>query len=174
MNILEEIKKADKSSKEFILSIAAAVKKDKNIIKQLVETLDKCDAIELATCISILEHITKNEPELVLPHIQCITRFINNPTPRVKWETSCLIGNMAAKFPDNVFCAAHQLLLNTNDDETVVKWSAAFALTEMAKNSPKARKILVPKFHAIMNRETNSGVKNVYVKTLRYLERRKK
>jgi len=59
------------------------------------------------------------------------------------------------------------LLENTNDKSTVIRWSAAFALTETAKGSTKAQKELVPEFKEILAREDNNGVRNIYLKYLK-------
>ncbi|MFH1602260.1 MAG: hypothetical protein ABIB61_04890 [Candidatus Shapirobacteria bacterium] len=96
--------------------------------------------------------------------------------PRVKWGAPEAIGNMAKDYPDKVAKAIPNLLKNTTDDKTnttVVKWCAAFALTEIAKHNPKTRKQLVPIFQKIINKEQNNGVKNVYVKALKAIEKEK-
>jgi len=68
------------------------------------------------------------------------------------------------------------LLKNTTDDKintTVIKWCAAYALTEIAKHNPKARIQLLPVFEKIIKKEQNTGVKNVYVKALKVIEKEK-
>jgi hypothetical protein len=52
-----------------------------------------------------------------------------------------------------------------------VRWSAAFALAEIAKSSLKTQKELIPKFSEILKKEANNGVKNIYVKTLKELKK---
>jgi len=61
------------------------------------------------------------------------------------------------------------LLKNTKDKGTVVRWSVAFALGEIAKNNPKAAKILLPKMNELVKKEQNNGVKNVYLKALKVI-----
>jgi hypothetical protein len=39
------------------------------------------------------------------------------------------------------------------------------------KNNPKLQKELVPKFKEIAEKEKNNGVKNVYIKALKTLEK---
>ena len=70
------------------------------------------------------------------------------------------------KIPDKVKDAVPKLLENTKDKGTVVRWSAAFALTEIVKSNPEMQKELVPEFKEILERENNKGVKNIYVKYL--------
>jgi hypothetical protein len=66
------------------------------------------------------------------------------------------------------------LLKNTSDDAantTVIKWCAAFALAEIARYNKKARKHLVPVFEKIIKQERNNGVRNVYVKAMKAIEK---
>jgi len=53
----------------------------------------------------------------------------------------------------------------------VIKWCAAFALAEIAKHNAKTRKQLLPVFEKIIGNEKNNGVKNVYIKALKAIER---
>ena len=55
------------------------------------------------------------------------------------------------------------------DRSTVIRWSAAFALTETAKGSTKAQKELIPEFKKILEREDNNGVRNIYYKIFKNL-----
>jgi len=79
--------------------------------------------------------------------------------------------------PEKVAKAIPNLLKNTTDDKintTVIKWCAAFGLAEIAKHNPKTRKQLLPIFEKIIKSEKNNGVKNVYVKALKAIEKEKK
>jgi hypothetical protein len=64
-------------------------------------------------------------------------------------------------------------LINTKDDSTVVRWCAAYALTEIAKSNLRTRAELVPVFNGYVEKEKNNGVRNVYVKTLKVIEKGK-
>jgi hypothetical protein len=64
-----------------------------------------------------------------------------------------------------------KLLKNVKEDSTVIRWCAAYALTEIVKNNPKTRKQLIPLFEEISKTEQNNGVKNVYQKVLKLLDK---
>jgi hypothetical protein len=81
------------------------------------------------------------------------------------------IGNLAQKFPKEVEKAVPKLLVNTKDESTVVRWCAAFALSEIIKNNPGVREELVPKIEGIIKNEKNNGVKNVYLKALKTINK---
>jgi hypothetical protein len=80
---------------------------------------------------------------------------------------------MAKMYPEETVKAVPYLLQNTTDEKqntTVIKWCAAFALTEIAKSNAKTRKALLPTFDEITKRETNTGVKNVYLKAMKSIK----
>jgi hypothetical protein len=92
----------------------------------------------------------------------------------VKWGVPEAIGNMAKDFPDDVVKAIPFLLKNITDEEfntTVIRWCSAFALCEIARYNVKTRKQLVPLFEKLIIEETNNGVRNVYVKALKAIEK---
>ena len=121
-----------------------------------------------------MKHVSSINPDILVPYIDIIVNYINYKAPRVKWGVPEAIGNMARKYPDKVAKAIPYLLKNTTDDKvntTVIKWCAAYALSEIAKNNPKARIQLIPIFEKIIKTEQNNGVKNVYVKVLKAIEK---
>jgi len=62
------------------------------------------------------------------------------------------------------------LLKNTTlgkNNTTVIRWCAAFALTEIAPNNPDAREELLPVFETLAVQDENSGVRKVYIKALK-------
>ncbi len=167
MEVLDEIRSKKKKPKELLLFLTEKTKKNPDLFMQLIDGLKIGSKVEKGTCLSVVAHIAKDKPELVIPHLDHIMEYINSDAPRVKWEAAEVIANIAQKFPDKASKTIPKLLLNTTDEGTVVRWSAAYALTEIAKNHPKTQKELVPKFLGIARRETNNGVKNVYLKALK-------
>ena len=84
----------------------------------------------------------------------------------MKWGVPEAIGNISKKHPEKVVRAIPNILKNAKEDSTVVRWCAAYALTEIAKNNPKTRSELIPIFNEIIGGEKNNGVKKVYVKAM--------
>ena len=77
-----------------------------------------------------------------------------------------------------VFCclsgvekAIPKLLQNLQEKSTVVRWCAAYALSEIAKYNTKKQEDLIKKFHTHIKTEQNNGVKNVFLKTMKILEK---
>lgn len=125
-------------------------------------------------CADAMKHISAEKPEMLAPYIEKLIEYINYKLPRVKWGVQEAIGNMSKEYPDQTAKAIPNLLKNTTDDSintTVIKWCAAYALTEIAKNNPSTRDQLVPIFAEIIDREANNGVRNVYIKALKKIEK---
>ena len=169
MGAVEEILQSKRKPKEKVSLLAKKVKENNKFLNQLIEYFEVGSVADKGNCIEVMEYVSQDDPKFVLPYIKFIIEHINNDAPKVKWETARVIGNVAQQFPDKVSNAIEKLFLNTKDKGTVVRWSAAFALTEIAKNNPKMQKELVPKFSEIVKKEENNGVKNVYVKALKIL-----
>jgi hypothetical protein len=171
MSTIEQILKSKNKPREKVDLLAKEVREKRISINQLIDYFEIGSVSEKGSCVEIIEHVSRDEPEIVLPHIDFIIDHINDKAPKVKWETAEAIGNISRKYPNEVTKAVPKLFLNAKESGTVIRWSAAFALTEIAKNNPKLRKELVPKFNEIAEEENNSGVKNVYVKALKILEK---
>ncbi|MCL4339095.1 HEAT repeat domain-containing protein [Patescibacteria group bacterium] len=167
MNILEGIRKSKKNSKQLLVEIATAIKKDPKLIEQIKEGLKKGSKTEKGILMESLEYVTKDDPAIVEKLLNTITDFINyKDSPRVRWEAARIIANVSAKYPKEAGKVVDKLFLNTNDKGTVVRWSAAYALGKIARYNLNSRTNLVPKIEAFLKKEQNSGVKNVYLKAL--------
>jgi hypothetical protein len=169
MRVIDEIRGSKTKPKELVVFLAENVKKDGKLFAQLVDCLKNGSNVEKGVCAEVMEYVTKDKPELAVPYIDDIVGYINYDAPKVKWETARVVGNVAQRFPEKASKAVPRLLLNTGDGGTVVRWSAAYALTEIAKNNLRLRKKLVPGFLEIVAKEENSGVKNVYLKALKII-----
>jgi hypothetical protein len=171
MSKLEQILKSKNKPKEKVDLLAKEVKENGISINQLINHFETTSTAEKGICIEAMEYVSRDEPEIISPYINFIIDHINDEAPKVKWETARVISNISRKYPNEATKAIQKLFLNAKDSGTVVRWSAALALTEIAKNNPRLRKELVPKFKEIAEKEKNSGVKNVYVKALKILEK---
>ena len=148
------------------------MKTDKTLFAQLVDCLKNGSDVEKGTCADVMKNVTKDEPELAAPYIDELIEHINDKAPRVKWGVPESIGNIARKFPEKVEKAVPNLLINTKNESTVVRWCAAYALSEIVKSNSKTRGTLVPRIEEIVKYETNNGVKNVYLKALNRIEKK--
>ena len=169
--IIEEILTSDKKHKEKVALITERVKNDKKLLAQLFVLLKMGNDVEKGTAAEVMKFVSKENPETMAPYIDVLIEYIDYKAPRVKWGCPESLGNLAKKYPEKVEKAIPKLLINAKDKSTVIRWCAAFALTEIAKYNSKKQKGLVIKFQNIIKTEHNNGVKNVYLKALKEIEK---
>ena len=167
MKIIDEIHSWKGKPKELVALLTNSVKQDQALFAQLVDCLRNGSDVEKGTCADIIKNVTKDEPGIALPYIDEMIEYINYRAPRVKWGIPESIGNIAKAFPDRVVAAIPKLLENTKDESTVVRWCAAYALSEIIKSNEEIRDELVPRIEEMLNREKNTGVRNVYLKVMK-------
>ncbi|MFA5374551.1 MAG: hypothetical protein WC455_02190 [Dehalococcoidia bacterium] len=174
MSEIKEILQSQLKPKEKLTSLVEAVTKKKITAKEFIQYFKSASDTEKGTCADAMKHISKDKPEILAPYINELIDYINYDVPRVKWGVPEAIGNMSKRYPKEVEKAIPNLLTNTNDKSTVIRWCAAYGLTEIAKNNDKTRKKLVPLFESMVKKENNNGVRNVYVKAIRFIEKGEK
>lgn len=132
-------------------------------VNQLIQFANCAKPPILATCIESLEFVTQNKPELLTREgMQFVLTHVNNKAPRVKWECGKVIGNCIHLFSDLAEEALKALLINSEDEGTVVRWSAAFAIGKIYRLQLPLNAELLPAISAIINREEKNSIKKIY------------
>ena len=135
---------------------------------ELIAFAEKSKDSEKATCIEAIEYATKQNPKIVDESVFAyVTKTLTENAPRVKWESAKVIGNIAHIFPTKLNKAIGNLLINSENNGTVVRWASAFALGEILKLKTKHNKDLLPTIEAICNRERDTGVKKKYLDAIK-------
>ncbi|MBN2603046.1 MAG: hypothetical protein JXA91_02815, partial [Candidatus Thermoplasmatota archaeon] len=140
---------------------------EKNRIEELIVCFKNGSDVEKGTCAHVMKIVSANDQEIFKPYIFNLIEYINYKAPRVKWGIPETIGNLAKKYPKEVGEAIPKLMLNTADKSTVVRWCAAFALTEIAKYNFEKQKKLISEIKELVKKEDNKGVKNLYLRALK-------
>jgi hypothetical protein len=175
METIREILDSKRKPKEIVSVSAERVLHNPKLFEELMTILKTGYDEEKGTFADIIKHVTAEKPEIAEPFIEELIDFINYKAPRVKWGIPETIGNISKKSPQKVEKAIPFLLKNTpenKDNSTVIRWCAAYALSEIAKAS--LDKNLLTKIKDISEKETNNGVKNVYLKAIKHIEKNKK
>ena len=167
MEIAEEIKNWKGKPKELVTFLTEKIAADHALFPQVIKLLKTGSKIEKGTSADIIEKVSIENPELVAPYLNDLIDYINFDLPRVKWGIPQAIGNLSKKYPIESGKAIPKLLINTKDESTVVKWCAAFAISEIAKYNTSTQSMLLPKMQHIAESEKNNGVKNVYLKAIK-------
>jgi hypothetical protein len=174
MSLIEDILKSRIKPKEKQIKLVDAVVSKHISSKEFIDFFESASDVDKGTCADAMKHISALNPDILAPYIETLIKYINYKLPRVKWGVPEAIGNMSIKYPDQTAEAIPYLLNNTADDKlntTVIKWCAAFALTEIARYNPRTRNKLVPLFKDIIEIEQNNGIRNVYIKTFKGIEK---
>ena len=170
MKLLDEIRDTNKKPKEFLVFLSEKVKKDKSLLDNFSKCLENGSPVEKGICMEVLEFVSQEKPELVIPYIDEVITYLNYDAPRVKWEAARVVANLSQKYPEKAAKTVDKLMINTKDKGTVVRWATAFALGEIVKYNKNIQKELVKKIEDIIKKEQNSGVKNVYLKALKMIK----
>jgi hypothetical protein len=170
MDKLQEILSSDMGHKEQVALIVEKAKGDAGVLAQVFELLRTGRDVDKGTAAEVMKFISKEKPEMMLPYVDLLVEYIDYKAPRVRWGCPEAIGNMAARYPHEVEKAIPRLLGNLNDKSTVVRWCAAYALTEIAKYNQVKQAELVGVMQKLMESEQNNGVRNLYVKALKVIQ----
>jgi hypothetical protein len=121
-----------------------------------------------ATCIEAIEFATKSQPEISSPScLDFVSKTLTEKVPRIKWESARVIGNIAHQHPENLEEAINNLIVNSEHSGTVVRWSAAYALSQIIKIQTSRNKDLIPAIESICKREEKNSIKKIYLDALR-------
>ena len=137
-------------------------------VEELMKFAGKAKPPVKATCIESLEFATRTNPGIVTRDaLDFVLNSLSDKAPRVKWESAKVTGNCIHLFPGKIDDAVKKLLDNTEDEGTVVRWSAAFALSQVLKMKTKINDQLIPAVEAIIEREEKNSIKKIYLDALK-------
>ena len=141
-------------------------------IDELIAYAEKQKSTDKATCIEAVEYATKKLPAIANENLLLyVTKALKADEPRIKWESAKVIGNIAKNFPAQLDECIHNLLPNTEQTGTVVRWSTAYALSEILKLKTGLNKELLPKIEIICEKEEDNGVKKKYLDALKKVKK---
>lgn len=169
MGKIDEIfkNKALKPSAKVEILAAALAGKEMSVNELVVFASLSKDPVK-ASCIEAIEHVSLKHPDVI--NKECWEFAVNQlpcKAPRVKWESARLIGNVAHLFPQELGPAITRLLSNSEHPGTVVRWSAAFALSRIMDVKSSWNKDLIPAVEAIIEREEKNSIRKIYIQALK-------
>jgi diketogulonate reductase-like aldo/keto reductase len=167
MSIISETLKFEMPPKEKILLLAKQIRGRSEFLIEIADYCQGATDADKAICLAAVNHITKDDPTFIQNHIDFVINQIDNKSAQVKLEASEIIASAAKASPDQVAKAIPRLMEITKDEASIVRWGAAYALTEIAKSSdPKTVKQLLRFFKAEVKKEKMSSVRNLYLEAL--------
>jgi hypothetical protein len=153
--------------------LSKAVFKGKITVEDLIRVASKSKDAEKGTCVETLEFVTRTKPEI--SNRKCLNfavTCLGDESPRVKWEAAKVIGNIAGLYQKNLDDAIAGLLINAEDPGTVVRWSAAHALSKILAFKTKGNTDLIFAVEAIIRREQDNAIKKIYLTALKKVQKK--
>ncbi|HUR66757.1 MAG TPA: hypothetical protein VMZ03_10460 [Chitinophagaceae bacterium] len=155
-------------AKEKVLSISQLIIRDKISIQRLIEIAGSAGDTGQATIIESMEYASKTKPTIINEKaFQFVIEKLKSDAPRVKWESAKVIANTAHLFPKILKKAVPALLDNSEHTGTVVRWSAAGALSKIIQCKTSLNKQLIPAIEALEKSEEDHAIRKIYQQGLK-------
>lgn len=168
MNLDELLKSKDLKPKEKTVMIANAVLNGDFAIKDIIDVASSSKDPAKATCMEAFEYATNKNPEIAnMDLFMFAQNNLNAKATRLKWESAKVVGNIAHLFSTNLEVAITSLLENSKHDGTVVRWSVAFALTQIFQLPQYSNEGFRALLQNIYDSEEKDSIKKIYKKVLR-------
>ncbi len=137
-------------------------------INLLVDFANESDETIKATCIEAIEIVSKERPQIVSEYcFEFVTKALAEESPRVKWESAKVIANSAHLFSGKLDKAIKNLLVNAEHKGTVVRWSAALALSQIVKLKTKKNVDLLRVIESATSPSARSSIRKIYLGAIR-------
>lgn len=121
-----------------------------------------------ASCIEAIERLASDSPANVpAAAVDFCIASLSDKAPRIKWESAKVIGHCIHKHPKKVSDAVKALLDNTEHEGTVVRWSAAYALSRIAAMGLPLNRTLIPAMEAIAAREEKNSIRKIHLEAIK-------
>jgi len=168
MDIQQLLKDKTVKGKEKVETLSKAVLDGSLTPAELLDAAMKAKGADSGTCVEAMEFFTRTNPELCSkPCLDFMVVCLEDKAPRVRWEAAKVIGNVVALYATKLEDAISKLLANTEHPGTVVRWSAAYALTKIVEQKTKHNRDLVQAIEAITEREENNAIRKMYLACLK-------
>lgn len=168
MDVDELMKRKDLKQKEKIEALAEAIISGELAIIDLIEVASIVKEPAKAVYMEAFEYATNKKPMIASRELFIFAQ--NNlrvKSPRLKWESAKVIGNIAHLYSEFLKSAVASLIENTKDEGTVVRWSAAYALTQIFQLSNYSNDEFRILLQNISESEKKNSIKKIYLKALK-------
>jgi len=169
MKSIESILGSSIAAKQKEVALVSLIEGESGQLAALVERFPSVSKSDQGTVMAALESFSRQRPDLVLLHADFVVGHVEDSQPRVRWEASRVVGNLAGANVPVLQSAVPALLRNARNEGTVVRWSAAFALTQLALGDVVLGQELLPRLAELARRETGDGIRKMYEKALKRL-----
>ncbi|HQQ93998.1 MAG TPA: hypothetical protein PLQ93_05550 [Bacteroidia bacterium] len=168
MNLIEFFEEKQYKPSQKTAALAGNLINGKVLARDLIAFAAEAKDPQKATCIEAVEYVCREKPEIVNAELfDFIIQQLNSKAPRVKWESAKVIGHCAHRFVNALEEAIQNLLQNSSHPGTVVRWSVAYALSQIFRLRTKHNKTLLTAIETILKREEKNSIRKIYLKALK-------
>lgn len=168
MNISEIFEDKSLKAKAQTTRLSEGLMQEKISTMSLIAFAQQAKDSHKATCIEAIEFATQSNPDILdADGFLFMIQALAEKAPRVKWESAKVIGNTAHLHKTLISQAVDGLLKNAVNDGTVVRWSAAFALGEIAKLNTLENSRLLPIIEKLCMQEEKNSIQKIYLAALK-------
>lgn len=136
-------------------------------VSELISFANHAKDAPRATCTEALEYVTKLNPSFADNMVwEFVVASLDAKAPRVRWESAKVIGNIAHLFTARLHECIGLLLANSEHTGTVVRWSAAYAISSMLRTGAPESEPLIAIAKSIPEREEKNSIRKMYLAAL--------
>ncbi|MCL1857970.1 MAG: hypothetical protein FWF92_01895 [Oscillospiraceae bacterium] len=175
MNIISLLDNKNMKPLEKRVKIVEIIRMNFISIKEIKSLQDTIDDKKMALIFEAMEDVTNKNPEIAnLDWLIFVQNFILSKSNNLKREASRIVGNIAYLFPNNLNVAIQNLIENTKNESTVIRWGSAYALARIIQIPKYANNELYAVIEDLCEQETDNGVKNQFTNGLKKAEKIRK
>lgn len=156
---------------EKVKQMSLAISNKEILIEEIIDIRKTLKDSEIAFCMEAIEAVTNFNPEISnIEYLKFASSYIESKSNSLKRESSRVIGNIAIRYPNDLDKPIQSLLNNANDEGTVIRWSAAYALSKIITIPKYLNSDLLDKLKEISEKEEKNSIKNIYLKAFKKLK----
>jgi len=144
-------------------------------IKEIQALKDMLEDKKLVLVLEAMETVTSKTPEMAnVDWLKFVQDLISSKSNNIKREASRIVGNIAHMFPDDLETVIHNLMENTTNKGTVIRWGSAYALAKIIQIPKYANSEFYDILNKLCEQEQENGVKNQLLCGLKKAKKLKK
>ena len=137
------------------------------VLESIYNNLDELPEKTIASVIEAIEKANKTANiDLEERWFDFALIKLKSSSSRLVWESAQLIGNLIHNFPNRAIEAFESLLTLSTHSGTVVRWSAAFAISEIAPYIESNKQFWRNKLETAMTQESKRSILKHYINAL--------
>ncbi|MCL2144378.1 MAG: hypothetical protein FWH43_02630 [Endomicrobia bacterium] len=155
--------------------IAEAIRKKSITIKEIQKLKNTLDDKKMALVFEAMEEVSSKNPEISnRDWLKFTQKFITSKSNNIKREVSRIVGNIAHLFPNDLDAAITDIMKNTKDEGTVIRWSSAYAFARIIQIPKYANSKLFDVLTDLCDKEKENGIKNQLLNGLKKAKKLRK